>query len=115
LSTVQSAFITISCDGPGCDKSVTFPATEQGKAEAFQDYPWLNALREVATVDRRQLSYCSDLCEAAGVGTGIHNKPERKRIITPGSNPAEVNLAAQAAAHARQANEALHSGAPVTI
>lgn len=114
MSTVQSAFITITCDGPGCPKTVTFPATEQGKVEAFQDYPWLSTLRGVGTPDQRQLSYCSDECEAKGLANGSHNKIERKRVIQSG-NQAEVNLAAQAAQQAREANEALHKGGPVTL
>ena len=114
MSTVQSAFITISCDGPGCDKSVTFPATEQGKAEAFQDYPWLNALREVATVDRRQLSYCSDLCEAEGIKIGAHNAIEQKKI-QPVGNAAQIALAAKAAEDARKATEAIKAGQKVQL
>lgn len=114
MSTVQSAFVTITCDGPGCPKTVTFPATEQGQAEAFQDYPWLSTLRGVGTPDKRQLSYCSDVCEANGLATGSHNKAERKRVIQSG-NPAEINLAAQAAQQAREANEALRQGSPVTL
>lgn len=114
MSTLQSTFITVSCDGPECDKSVTFPATEQGNADAFQDNPWLATLRGVGTPDKRQLSYCSDECEAKGLATGTHNKLERKRIITTG-NQAEVNLAAQAARQAAEATAAMRTGQPVTL
>lgn len=114
MSTVQSTFITISCDGPNCDKSVTFPATEEGQQEALEGSPWLKTLRGVGTPDKRQLSYCSDTCEAEGVATGAHNKVEKKRIIQTG-NQADVNLAAQAAAQAREANKALRDGSPVTL
>ena len=107
-------FITVSCDAPDCGKTATFPATEQGQADAFQDHPWLNSLRGVGTPDKRQLSYCSDECEAKGVALGAHNKLERKRIITSG-NQAEVNLAAQAARQAAEATAALRSGGPVTL
>jgi hypothetical protein len=108
LSTIQSTFVTISCDGPDCDKTVTFPATEQGQAEAFEDNPWLRTLRGVGTPDKRQLSYCSDECEAKGIGSGSHNKLERKRIVT--GNQVDVNLAARAAEQARQATEQLRQG-----
>lgn len=113
MSTVQTVFITVSCDGPGCDKSVTFPGTEQGQAEATQDSPWMNSLRIVQTPDKRQLGYCSDECEAKAVGTGSHNKIE-KRLIS-GASQQQVDLAARAAEHARQANQALRQGNPVTI
>lgn len=113
MSTVQSVFITIACDGPGCDKSVTFPGTDQGQLEALRDHPWLNALRIVQTADKRQLGYCSDECEAKGVGAGSHNKIE-KRIIT-GSNQQQVDLAARAAEQARAATAALKQGSGVTL
>ena len=115
MSQLQFVFVTISCDGPGCDKTVTFPANEQGQAEALEDNPWLNTLRGVGTPDKRQLAYCSDECEAKGIAAGLHNKPERKRIIAPTAGKAEVDLAAKAAQQAREANEALHKGTPVTL
>ena len=114
MSTVQSTFVTISCDGPGCGKTVTFPATEQGKTEAVEDYPWLLTLRGVGTPDQRTLNYCSDTCEANGLATGVHNKPDRKRVIQSGT-PGDVKLAAIAAEQAKQANKALHDGGPVTL
>lgn len=113
MSTIQSTFITVSCDGPGCDKSVTFPATEQGQAEANQTSPWLNSLRIVQTQDKRQLNYCSDECEANAVGAGTHNKIE-KRLISS-ANQQHVDLAAKAAEQARQATQALRQGTPVTL
>jgi len=115
LSQLQSTFITISCDNPECNKSVTFAANEQGQAEALEDNPWLNTLRGVGTPDKRQLAYCSDECEAKGIASGLHNKPERKRIIVPTASKAEVDLAAKAAAQAHEATEALRKGTPVTL
>jgi hypothetical protein len=112
LSTVQTTFLTVSCDGPGCTKSVTFPGTEQGQLEAMRDAPWLNSLRIVQTSDKRQLGYCSDECEANAVGNGSHNKLE-KRIIT--ATGQQVDLAARAAEQARQTNAALHQGSPVVL
>lgn len=114
MSTVQSQFITITCDNPDCGKQATFSANEQGQAEAREDFPWLTTLRGVGTSDGRQLSYCSDECEAKGIGLGAHNKVQRKRIVTE-VNQAQVNLAARAAEQAREANKALHEGSPVTL
>jgi hypothetical protein len=115
LSQLQQVFVTISCDNTECDKSVTFQANEQGQAEAFEDNPWLNTHRVVGTADKRQLTYCSDECEAKGIATGTHNKLTRKRIIAPTSSKAEVDLAARAAAQAREADKALREGSPVTL
>jgi hypothetical protein len=115
MGSVQSSFVTLSCDGPKCNKTVTFPATPEGQKDALEDNPWLATLRGVGTSDGRQLSYCSDECEAEGLATGSHNKPERKRIITSTANQAEVSLAAQAAKQAAEATEALRRGTPVTL
>ncbi len=108
MSFVQSSFVTISCDGPECDKTATFAANDEANQQAQRDNPWLLSHRAVQTPDRRNLSYCSDECEAKAVATGAHNKLE-KRII-PGANAQSVDLAAQAAEHARKATEALKQG-----
>jgi len=114
LSTVQTQFITVNCDNPECGKIATFAATEQGQVEAREDHPWLTTLRGVGTSDGRQLSYCSDECEAKGIGLGAHNKAQRKRIITE-ANQAHINQAAQAAQQSREATKALREGTPVTL
>ena len=112
MSVVQTSFVTISCDGPECNKTVTFPATEQGQAEALADNPWLNTQRALQTSDRRNFTYCSDVCEAKAIETGVHNKLE-KRIVE--ANATAMNLAARAAQQAQQATQALKQGAGVTI
>lgn len=106
MTTVVSSFVTISCDAPECTNTATFPQTEQDEKAAFVANPWMNSLRFVNTVDQRKFIYCSDECEAKGVGQGVHNK---NVIVTPQA-PNEVGLAAQAAERARQATEALKSG-----
>lgn len=111
MSTVISSFVTINCDGLGCDKTVTFPQTEEGEKEAVQSSPWMNSLRFVQTPDSRKFTYCSDECEAKAAGAGVHNK---KVLIAP-QGPNTVDLAAQAAARAAQATQALKSGGPVTL
>lgn len=105
------SFVTVSCDGPGCDKTATFPNTEQDGKEAFQNNPWMHSIRTVQTVDGRKFVYCSDECIAKAVGTGILNK---QTIVKPQA-PNAVQLAAQAAARAQQATQALKSGGPVTL
>lgn len=111
MSTVISSFVTVSCDGLECGKTITFPQTEQGEQEAFQSSPWMNSLRTIQTVDNRKFVYCSDECEAKAVGLGTHNK---KVLVAP-QGPNAVDLAAQAAARAAQATQALKAGGPVTL
>ena len=111
MTTVVSSFVTLTCDGPDCTKTITFPQTEQGEHEARQANPWINSLRFVQTPDQRKFIYCSDECEIKSAGQGFHNP---KAIITP-QGPNAVDLAAQAAQRAQQATKALKSGGPVTL
>lgn len=111
MSTIITSFVTMSCDNPECGKTVTFPQTQEGEQQAFQDNVWLNSLRFVQTVDQRKLTYCSDECEAKGIANGVHNK---KVIVAPQA-PNAVQLAAEAAARAQQATQALKQGGPVTL
>lgn len=114
MSTIQTGFVTIACDGPNCDKSVTFKATAEEKAIAEAQNPWLNTThRVVATIDHRQLDFCSDTCEAESIATGGHNKLEPKKIIL--GNAQQAELAAQAAANAARTQAALKAGAPISI
>jgi hypothetical protein len=106
LSTITSSFVTISCDAPECPKTVTFPQSEEGEKTAFAENVWMNSLRFVNSVDQRKFIYCSDECEAKGLGLGHHNK----QVIVPAVAPNSVDLAAQAAERARQATEAIKSG-----
>ena len=106
MSVTQVNYVTFTCNGPDCDKTVTFEANQEAANAAKEQNPWMNSHRRVITPDGRELSYCSDDCEIKNAGLGAHNK---KQIIT-GATPTTVNLAAQAAERARQANQALHTG-----
>jgi hypothetical protein len=106
LSEVISNYVTITCDATGCDKTVTFLGTDDGGKKVVQENPWMNSLRTVQTISGRKFIYCSDECEAKGVGAGSHNQ---QVIVTPQAGNA-VDLAAQAAERARQATEALKTG-----
>jgi hypothetical protein len=114
MSTTQSAFITITCDGPGCEKSVTFAATQQGQGEAINDNPWMNSLRSVLLPDERRFSYCSDECEVKSTSLGKHNKVERT-LVTPSGNQAQIEMLAKAAAQAKLAEEAMKKGQGIQI
>lgn len=113
MTTQQTAFITVTCDGPKCDKKVTFFATAEDKANAEKENPWLLTLREVVTSDRRQLAYCSDTCEAEALAVGVHNRKEPQRILL--GNAQQAELAAAAAAQAARAQAAIRAGQPITI
>lgn len=106
MSTINSSFVTISCDGPDCKNTATFPQTEEGERKAFAENVWMNGLRFVNTLDQRKFVYCSDECTAKALAQGVFNK---QVIVTPQA-PNSVDLAAQAAERARQATDALKSG-----
>lgn len=111
MSTVLQTFVTVTCDNPMCDKTVTFPQTQEGEQEVLQSHPWMNSLRFVQLPDNRKFTYCSDECEAKGVASGTHNK----QLIVRPQGPNSAELAAQAALRAQQATAALKSGGPVTL
>ena len=113
MTTVITPFVTIVCDGPNCDKSVTFKQTEEDQKIAEKENLWLGFMRFVNTLDGRKLGYCSDVCEAEAVQAGSHNKPEPKKIFL--GNEQEAQLAAQAAAHAAKAQAAIRAGQPITL
>lgn len=114
MPVVNSVFVTIGCDALGCTRSATWAQTKEDEEAAFQLNPWLNTVRFISTLDKRNLSYCSDECEIKGSGTGVHNKLEPKKIV-PGVNQAQVDLAARAAQQAATATAALKQGTGVTL
>jgi hypothetical protein len=106
MSTINSTFVTISCDAPECLHTTTFPQTEEGEKTAFSENVWMNSLRFIQTLDQRKFVYCSDECAIKATATGVHNKP----LIVQAKAENEVALAAQAAERGRKATEALKSG-----
>lgn len=114
VSVTDSAFRTITCDGPGCDKTIAYDRKVEKETFEKPENIWLRATRVTQTADGRNLVYCSDTCEAKGVGTGKHNIPEPPKIITAAS-PAAIAAAAQAVANARQGDEAIRSGKKVKV
>ena len=68
----------------------------------------------VVQASGKNLAYCSDSCELAGVASGIHNPEERKSIVLPqGANALEA--AKQEAQRTEQATKALKAGSGVTL
>jgi hypothetical protein len=110
MSTVIAQFVTITCDSPECQHTVTFAQNEAAQAEAVHDNPWMSTLRFINVPDNRKFGYCSDTCEAEGIKTGQHNPIEQKKIDPSVATPAQIQLAALAADNARKATEALKTG-----
>ena len=124
MGVQQTVYKTVSCNGPGCDKSVTFEVGTQQtgipkETEAILSAPensWMNStLRTVRTPDGRELVLCSDVCEVNSVAAGNHNKPEPKKIIElPTGGPTEyIRRAAEAAKVKEQADRDLRAGPEV--
>jgi hypothetical protein len=101
----DKTFRTIKCDGPGCDKTVTFDLTD---VVAIQKIDWLKGVRVVATGDQRNLSYCSDVCEVKGVTTGEHNLKEKPKVAV--ASTGEIKKAVDEAQNAAEVTDALKTG-----
>ena len=114
MPLVDQPIRSIKCDNSECNKEIVFD--RRNEKEVFEANPWLTSLRLVQTVDNRNLTYCSDICEIMGAKTGQHNRPEPKRIIET-SNAAVVAQAAAAAEAAKASDVALKSGSggPVIV
>ena len=111
MGEITTQFVTVSCDGPACDKTVTFSQDQESVKQTFQENAWMNSIRTIITIDQRKFVYCSDECEAKSVGIGLHNK----KVIVEATGPNAATLASQAAARAAQATTALKAGGPVTL
>lgn len=107
--------LSMTCDGPECDKSVTYAKSVEEQTINAQGNEWMKTVRISQSSDGRTFLYCSDVCEVKGVGTGKHNPPEPKKIIDNVGNAAAVAQAALAAEQAKKATEALKQGAGVTL
>lgn len=109
MSLVNHNSRTIKCDGPECNKTITFDLTQE---KATFDNPanvWLKSIRLIQTLDQRNFVYCCDVCEIMGAKQGVHNLPEPKKIIDA-SSQADVNAAAAAADAARASDDNLKTG-----
>ena len=103
-------FRTIKCDGPDCDKTVTFDLSD---VKAIQAIEWLKGVRVVATGDNRNFSYCSDVCEVKGVTTGNHNLKEKPKVAV--ASAADIKQAVDQAQQEADATAALKNGEPTKI
>jgi hypothetical protein len=115
MGVVQTVLNTITCNGPGCDKVITYAQAKEKETFELPENVWLMGLRTIQTLDQRKFSYCSDTCELKGVESGQHNKPEPKKIISNVATPAQIQQAADAAKAAEAATIAIKAGQPVTL
>ncbi len=115
MGIVNVVYRAITCNGPECKNTLTFDVKD-GK-EVLEANPWLLGLRFVKTPDERELIYCSDLCELNGIRSGVHNRPEVKKIVEmpSGAGLEQIKQAAQRAAQQEQATAALKAGTGVTL
>jgi len=114
MAILDQTYRTITCNAPGCKNTVTFDVKDGQKVT--EATPWLKSARVVQTGDGRNLVYCSDPCEVAGITEGWHVPVEKKVIAAPeGSAQEAIRAAAAAAAAAAEADANLRKGAPVKI
>ncbi len=112
MSIIDVQVRTISCNA--CDKTVTFNIKEH--QQALDANAWLKSSRVIQTGDGRNFVYCSDQCEIAGIGSGVHNIPEQKKVVeVEGTGTAAIAIAAEAAKNAEQATKAIKDGKPAKL
>ncbi len=97
---------TIKCDSPECKNETTFNPQAIEEIQKLPD--WVRTYRTIQNGQRGVFGYCSDVCEVKGVTTGQHNVPEPKAVQS--ATEADVRAAAQQAAAASEANQALKEG-----
>jgi hypothetical protein len=114
MSIIDAQIRTITCDGVGCTKTVTFDQKDSKATVELPENAWMKTTRVTQTADGRNFTYCSDICEVKGVETGKHNVQEAPKIVQP-NNANAVALAAKAAEAARQADQALREGQPTKV
>lgn len=123
MGQINTTYISLTCEGPGCEKSVTYLATDEQKELTKPENSWvIKTARRVLTLvpapgqqKPAEFLYCSDVCEATATGTGRHNVPEPKRIIEGAASAQAVAQAAQAAKAAEEATRQMKAGQPVTL
>lgn len=114
MSIIDSAIRNISCDGPGCLKSLLYDRKDEKTTFEMPENSWLRTTRVTQTADGRNLVYCSDACEVNGAATGVHNIPEAPKVIQA-TSPAAIAMAAKAAEHAKAAEQAIREGAKTKV
>lgn len=122
MTIVNTQYTTLICNGPDCEKSLTFDISQQQKILLDPENAWLKAARVVSRLlaepgqqELKRFLYCSDVCEIKGAGTAIHNLPEPKKIIEATASAEQIRAAAEAAKAAEAATAAIKAGQPATV
>jgi hypothetical protein len=122
MGIVNANFVTLTCNGPECNKTVTFEAQQQQQVFAKEENAWVRSARVISRLlpepgQQQPVSFlfCSDECDIKHAATGARNLPEPKRIIEGVANSAQVQAAAEAAKRAEQATADLKAGKPATV
>ena len=124
MSITSVSYETLTCNGPGCPRTITYEASQGQATFALPENAWVKTARLVQPLlqnpqnpNKLVFLLCSDECEVKSAATGVHNLPEPKRIIQgPAVNAEQVAAAAAAAKRAEEATAALKSGnGPVVL
>ncbi|SRR6266576_1575692 len=114
MAVMDIQYTTVTCDS--CGKTVTYQNPNPDMAAILTENPWMKTNRMVQTADRRVFSYCSDLCNVAGIETGLHNVQEAPKVAIPqGSAQAQIAAAAAAAKAQEQATKAIKEGGAIQL
>jgi hypothetical protein len=121
MSTQNTTFQTLSCDGPNCKNSAVIEASDPAAvAKALTENPWIKVLRTVISSERLnaqgqpvQYNFCSDVCL---VNAATARMFDEQKIVTPTGNAnAQIKAALEAKAREQAADAALRQGQPVQI
>jgi hypothetical protein len=124
MSTTQSTFQTVTCDGPNCKKSELLEVTDQAAiAKKVTENPWLKNLRNVLSAGKRgadgqpiQYNFCSDTCLVDAATAGLFIPDEEKKIIPPDGNAnAQIRQMLEEKARTAAADVALRRGDNIQI
>jgi hypothetical protein len=122
MAIVNTQYTTLTCNGPRCEKTLTFETSQQAKVLADPENAWLKAARAVTRLlaepgqqEAKKFLYCCDVCEIKAAGTAVHNLPEPKKIIEATASPEQIKAAAEAAKAAEAATAAIKAGQPATV
>lgn len=118
MTMINTVYATVTCDGPECQKTVTYLASDEQAELAKPENAWVlktarivqNLIPAPGQQKPQARMFCSDECEIKSAATGAHNVPEPKRIIAGAASAEHVAAAAAAAKMAQQATEQIKAG-----
>jgi len=121
MPVTNTQFSTVTCDS--CKKTITYAGVNEQEELSKPENSWViktarivqNLVPAPGQQRPQAFLYCGDECEITAAGTGVHNVPEPKKIISGVASSASVAQAAAVAAAAEKATAALKSGQPGII